>query len=106
MKRKEFIKASGTVLFGGMVLPNKMVTFFASKPAVPAMGLQLFTFFNEIDNDVEGTLKKVAAVGYKEIESAFSKKGGYYGMKPKEFAKFLNDIWPQLEITSCIGSSF
>jgi hypothetical protein len=48
---------------------------------------ELFTFFNEIDNDVEGTLKKIAGVGYKEIESAFSKKGGYYGMKPKEFAK-------------------
>ena len=50
------------------------------------VGLQLFTFFSSIDDDVNGTLKKIAAIGYKEIESAFSKKGGFYGMKPKEFA--------------------
>jgi hypothetical protein len=45
--------------------------------------VQLYTFFNVIDADVKGTLTKVAAAGYTEIESAFSKKGGYYGLKPK-----------------------
>ncbi|RTL59516.1 MAG: sugar phosphate isomerase/epimerase [Sphingobacteriales bacterium] len=106
MKRKEFIKASGTVLFGGLVLRNKSFDFFASKPATQAMGLQLFTFFNEIDNDVEGTLKKIAGVGYKEIESAFSKKGGYYGMKPKEFAKFLNNIGLSWKSHHVLGAPF
>ena len=47
-----------------------------------------FHFFNTIDNDVEGTLRSIAGVGYQEIESAFSRKGGYYGMKPKAFASF------------------
>ena len=70
------------------------------------MGLQLFTFFNEIDNDVEGTLKKIAAVGYKEIESAFSKKGGYYGMKPKEFAKFLTDNGMSWKAHHVLGAPF
>jgi sugar phosphate isomerase/epimerase len=70
------------------------------------MGLQLFTFFNEIDNDVEGTLKKIAAVGYKEIESAFSKKGGYYGMKPKEFAKLLKDMGMSWKSHHVLGAPF
>jgi len=92
MKRKQFINSSGAALLGAMLLRNSSLNRFATQVKEPAMGLQLFTFFNEIDNNVEGTLKKIAGVGYKEIESAFSKKGGYYGMKPKEFAKFLKDM--------------
>ena len=70
------------------------------------MGLQLFTFFNEIDNDVEGTLKKISEFGYKEIESAFSRKGGYYGMKPKEFAKFLKDNGMSWKAHHVLGAPF
>src|SRR5258707_13014815 len=92
MKRKQFIQTSGAALLGSMLLPNKSLNLFTNVSKDVEMGLQLFTFFNEIDNDVEGTLKKIAGVGYKKIESAFSKKGGYYGMKPKEFAKFIKDI--------------
>ena len=90
MKRKQFIQTSGAALFGTMLFRNNSIDLFGTSPK-DEMGLELFTFFNEIDNDVEGTLKKIAGVGYKKIESAFSKKGGYYGMKPKEFAKFLKD---------------
>lgn len=91
MKRKQFLQTTGVAMFGSILLRDESLNFFSSRPKDHEMGLQLFTFFNEIDNDVEGTLKKIAGVGYKKIESAFSKKGGYYGMKPKEFAKFLKD---------------
>jgi sugar phosphate isomerase/epimerase len=67
-----------------------------------AVGLQLYTFFNQIDDDVAGTLKKIAGIGYKEIESAFSKKGGYYGMNAKEFAKLVSDVgmsWKSHHVT-------
>ena len=70
------------------------------------MGLQLFTFFNVIDDDVTGTLKKIAAIGYKEIESAFSKKGGYYGMKPTEFAAFLKDNGMSWKSHHVLGAPF
>lgn len=56
------------------------------------MGVQLFTFFGKIDDDVEGTLKKIKAIGYKEIESAYSKKAGFYGMKAKEWNTFLQNL--------------
>jgi sugar phosphate isomerase/epimerase len=92
MKRKQFLQSSGAALFGALLLKNKSLAALAQLPADRPMGLQLFTFFNVIDNDVSGTLKQIAAVGFKEIESAFSRKGGYYGMKPKEFASLLKDM--------------
>jgi len=73
------------VALGALVLPKVASAFFAEAGEHP-IGLQLFTLFNSIDADVKGNLKKVADIGYKEIESAFSKQPGYYGMKPKEFA--------------------
>jgi sugar phosphate isomerase/epimerase len=92
MKRKQFLQTSGAALFGSLLLHNKSLASFAGFPKKINAGLQLFTFFNVIDEDVPGTLKQIAVVGYKEIESAFSRKGGYYGMKPKEFASLLNDM--------------
>jgi sugar phosphate isomerase/epimerase len=70
------------------------------------MGLQLFTLFNVIDDDVVGSLTKVAAIGFKEIESAFSKKGGYYGMKPKEFKRTLRDIGLSWKSHHVLGAPF
>lgn len=78
-------------------------TFFNKKYPI---GLQLFTFFNQIDDDVLGTLKKIAAIGYKEIESAFSKKGGYYGMNPKEFSKMVSDVGMSWKSHHVIGAPF
>ncbi|XHR96825.1 twin-arginine translocation signal domain-containing protein [Mucilaginibacter sp. UC70_90] len=89
--RRNFIKGTGALVLGGMALSGKATSFLSNMEHHP-VGLQLFTFFGIIDEDVKGTLSKIAAVGYKELESAFSKKGGYYGMKPKEFKVMVNDL--------------
>ena len=68
-----------------------MASIFA-RASYPPPGLQLFTLFNIMDDDVQGSLKKVAAIGYKEVESAFSKKGDYYGMSAKDFSAILTDL--------------
>jgi sugar phosphate isomerase/epimerase len=82
--RRKFIKSNAGLLAGGLVMSSLPIGFFAA--SYPPPGLQLFTFFDVIDKDLNGTLKRIAEIGYVEIESAFSKKGGYYGLKPKEFA--------------------
>ena len=105
MKRKQFIQSTGAVMLGTLLVKKSSFDLF-NLPKDHKIGLQLFTFFNEIDNDVEGTLKKIAAVGYKEIESAFSKKGGYYGMKPKEFKKFLKDNGMSWRSHHVLGAPF
>jgi sugar phosphate isomerase/epimerase len=104
--RKKFLKLSGASLLGGMLLSNKVAASLFGDAPIKPIGLQLFTFFNVIDDDVPGTLKKIAAIGYKEIESAFSKKGGYYGMKPKEFAALLNDMGMSWKSHHVLGAPF
>src|SRR5678810_953013 len=90
LKRRKFLKKSGAAALGSLLFSGTNASFF--KREMHPVGLQLYTLFNVIDDDVEGTLKKVASIGYKEIESAFSKKGGYYGMSSKAFAAMASDL--------------
>ncbi len=69
--RRQFIKmTSGALALSGISLAKLPFAFAAEN--LPAPGVQLFTFFNVMDNNVEGTINKVAALGVKNIESAFS----------------------------------
>ena len=55
----------------------------AARPAMAAsikkVGMQLYTVRTELEKDFDGTLAKVAAIGYKEVEFA-----GYFGRTPQE----------------------
>lgn len=51
------------------------------------LGVQLWTVRHQLKEDFEGTLEKIAALGYKEIEMA-----GYYKLKPKKIKKILNRL--------------
>jgi sugar phosphate isomerase/epimerase len=104
--RKQFLQTAAMVTLGSVAFSNKSFAALLKGKKYPPAGLQLFTFFNEIDADVPGTLKKIAAVGYKEIESAFSKKGGYYGMKPKEFAAMLKEMGMSWKSHHVLGAQF
>jgi sugar phosphate isomerase/epimerase len=103
--RRDFLRNSGTLALAGLLLPETSNAFLNGTSIHP-MGLQLYTLFNVIDDDVQGTLKKVAAIGYKEIESAFSKKGGYYGMKPREFRKTLKESGLSWKSHHVLGAPF
>jgi len=103
--RRKFLQSTGVLVLGGMVLQGKATALLNFRGSHP-VGLQLFTFFGIIDDDVKGTLSKIAAVGYKEMESAFSKKGGYYGMKPKEFKAVVNDLGMSWKSHHVIGAPF
>lgn len=52
---------------------------------IDPIGLQLFTVRTEMEKDFEDTLKKVAAIGYKEVEFA-----GYFDHSPKEIRQILD----------------
>ncbi|MDB5012544.1 MAG: xylose isomerase [Daejeonella sp.] len=105
IKRRNFLKQTGAFAVGSLFLSKQSMAFFESTVAKP-VGLQLFTLFNVIDDDVRGSLKKVADLGFKEIESAFSKKGGYYGLKPKEFSALLKDLGLSWQSHHVIGAPF
>jgi len=103
LSRRNFLKQTATASLGRMVFSTLPVSFFGHKKILTP-GVQLYTFFNVIDNDVKGTLQKIANSGYKNIESAFSRKGGYYGMKPKEFAFLLKDMGMHWKSHHAIGA--
>jgi sugar phosphate isomerase/epimerase len=58
------------------------------------LGLQLFTMRAAMRSDVDGTLKRVAAMGYEEFETyGFDPEGiRYYGLPAKTFAQNLRDL--------------
>jgi sugar phosphate isomerase/epimerase len=55
----------------------------AQKPA--PVGLQLYSFRTQFDKDVPGTMAKVRAMGFREVEVA-----GTYGLSPADFRKLLD----------------
>jgi sugar phosphate isomerase/epimerase len=90
--RRRFLQQSGTFALAGFLLPRlgKAANFFSGNAAKP-VGLQLYTLGDLMITDAKGTLQKLAAIGYKEVESAGSQKGNFYGYTPKEFAAMVKD---------------
>lgn len=89
--RRNFLKSSGALAFGALFLPN--LTAAAKGTAkVNNVGIQLYTVRNEMLADAVGTLKQLAKIGYKELESARSEKGLYYGLSPKEIKQVTADL--------------
>ncbi len=87
--RRNFLKASGTLAAGSLLLPQLS---HAAKVTKRKLGLQLYTVRKEMLEDAAGTLQQLARLGYKEIESAKSEKGNYYGLQPKEIKKITQDL--------------
>jgi len=93
MNRKSFLQQTGMLAAAGMLHPalSRAAGFIMPK-ADDAIGLQLYTVGGLMDADAKGTLQKLAAIGYKNLESASGSKGLYYGYKPKEFASMIKDM--------------
>lgn len=85
--RRDFIKSAAALTAGAALLSVP-----ASAVPVQNAGLQLYSVRKDMLADATGTLKKLAAIGYKNIESAGSEKGSYYGLKPKEMKKIAADL--------------
>jgi hypothetical protein len=90
--RRKFFTNAGALTLGGIILSGKGYASLLGKYALHPVGLQLYTLGATIDDDVPGTLKKVADIGYKDLESAFSVKGSFYGMSSRDFAKMTNGM--------------
>ncbi|MBI3717710.1 MAG: sugar phosphate isomerase/epimerase [Sphingobacteriales bacterium] len=69
MNRQTFLRMIGTGIIGTTLLPDELL---ASPSGVkPKISLQLYTVRNEIAKDLEGTLKRIADMGFKYVETAF-----------------------------------
>jgi len=60
--------------------------WLSASPYGLPVGLQVYTVRDELGKDLLGTLKRVAAVGYQEIEI-----GEFFGKTPAEFLEFMKE---------------
>ena len=72
-------------LVAGRVAPLAARQAAAASPWTSHMGLELYTVRDLLTADYEGTLAKVAAIGYTEVEAT-----SYNNMAPKEFRAMLD----------------
>ena len=86
--RRNFVKNTAMFSAGSLLLSS---FDYKAKQSANA-GIQLYTVRKEMTLDATGTLKKLAALGIKQIESAGSEKGNYYGLKPAEMKKICKDL--------------
>ncbi len=85
--RRDFLKTSGSLTLGSVLFSH-----FRLPAEFENIGIQLYTFRKEMQEDAIGTLRKIASLGIKQIESARSEKGNYYGLSPKEMKKVCADL--------------
>jgi len=85
--RRDFFRTAGSLTVGALVIP-----MLAKAEKVKNIGIQLYSVRKEMLTDAVGTLKQLAKIGYKELESARSEKGNYYGLQPKEIKKIVSDL--------------
>jgi sugar phosphate isomerase/epimerase len=85
MNRRLFINRL-THAAAGLSLYNSFA-FAAEKRRLSRIGMQLYTVRRELQKDFEGTLRRVAALGYREVEFA-----GYFGHGPEEVKSILKRL--------------
>ena len=85
--RRQFLQHTAALAAAPLLLPS-----LARAAKVTNVGLQLYSVREEMLADAVGTLKQLAKIGYKQLESARSAKGHYYGLKPKEIQKICKDL--------------
>ena len=87
--RRSFIKHSGLALAAASILPGSI---FAAPAVKETLGLQLYSVRDDMKKDPAGTLKKLADMGYKNVEHANYIDHKFYGYTQKEFKKLLADL--------------
>ena len=86
MKRRSFVKTTIAGATAAIVLPS-----FACTPGARKTGLILYTVRNEMDKDAEGTLDRIAEIGYNWLEAASYADGKFYGRKPVDFRRMVEN---------------
>jgi sugar phosphate isomerase/epimerase len=85
LNRREALAAGVAMLAGFSALARPSIKKYN-------IGLQLYSVREDMKKDPLGTLKKVAAMGYEQVEHANYVNHTFYGYKAKEFRKILDDL--------------
>jgi sugar phosphate isomerase/epimerase len=84
--RREFLNMTGLAIAGASLFPwEKLKANISSQPA--KIALQLYTVRNQIKDDIEATLHRVAQFGFEAVETAFWPEN----ISVKQAGKYLKD---------------
>lgn len=92
ISRRSFLTAAAVVSAAGALSPRDL---FAKTPP-PQIGLQLYSVREDLAKDYPGTLKLVAAIGYREVEAA-----GFYNHSASDVKKMMSD-----EGLNCVSAHY
>ncbi len=81
--RRTFLKTLGASALATLGIPASRIPPPASR--LDRIGLQLYTVRDEMKKDVEATIARVAATGYRDVEFA-----GYFGRAPRDLRALLD----------------
>lgn len=104
--RRNFLQHTSTLALGTLLMPRFSRAESVFKVSADSIGIQLYTLTSLMSEDPKGTLQKVAAIGYKELETAATPKGYYYGFKPKELADMIKNMGMHWRSHHVMGAPF
>lgn len=87
--RRLFLKTTGALALGALLKPSGILAMPLAKKAI---GLQLYSLRADMREDPQNTLRLVASIGYKNLETANYSEGQIYGMEPVFFRKYIEDL--------------
>jgi sugar phosphate isomerase/epimerase len=100
--QRDTTKLSRSEFFKFLAGAAGVLTYQArANPLGLPLGIQLYTVRNDLKSDFRGTLGKLAAMGYRQVEAGMVRDGkiDFNGGTPREFRNMLNDAG--LKIPSC-----
>src|SRR5688572_20827465 len=83
LSRRSFLASAGAGVMAGSFMNRAIANHHEKIP----LGIQLWTVKDEAAKDLEGTLRKVYAAGFREIEFA-----GFYGKTAAEVGALMKNI--------------
>ena len=88
--RRKFLKQTSLAIAGTALVSNKI--FSITNASKDVLGIQLYSVRDDMKTDPSGTLKKLADIGYRNVEHANYVSGKFYGYTPEDFKKVLSDL--------------
>lgn len=90
MKRRDFLKTTTAAIAAGITLPSSAEYFSTGKKPI---GLQLYSVREDLTKDLNGTLRKLADIGFSHLEAAgYRNDRLFYQQKPGVFKKMIEDL--------------
>ena len=87
LSRRDFLQVGGLGLLGATLILPAWASVEPTKWRPAKLSVQLYTVRNQMSTDIPGTLKRVADIGFKSVETAFWPEG----ITPQKAGQFIKE---------------